>query len=49
MMILIGKIIPSDFNFFNYSNIQVETVEKDNQIGVSTAKLKKVLCANKNI
>ena len=32
------KIIPSDFNFFNYSNIQVETVEKDNQIGVSTAK-----------
>ena len=30
------KIIPSDFTFFNYSNIQVETVEKDNQIGVST-------------
>ena len=30
------KIIPSDFNFFNYSNIQTETVEEDNQIGVST-------------
>ena len=30
------KIIPSDFTFFNYSNIQEETIEKDNQIGVST-------------
>ena len=42
------KIIPSDFNFFNYSNIQVETVEKDNQIGVPTGEnSKKVLRANK--
>ena len=30
------KIIPSDFTFFNYSNIQEETIEKDSQIGVST-------------
>lgn len=30
------KIIPSDFNFFNYSNIQEETIETDSQIGVST-------------
>ena len=29
------KIIPSDFNFFNYSNIQEETIETDSQIGVS--------------
>tara|TARA_A100001011_G_scaffold395310_1_gene489943 strand:- start:7654 stop:8304 length:651 start_codon:yes stop_codon:yes gene_type:complete len=30
------KIIPSDFTFFNYSNVMVQEVESDSQIGVST-------------